>query len=152
MKSKPKIDVDHILADLRRVAKLVAIQLSDKNVTPQILLAPHAPPATLPPGKMAVYVFLWGSNCLKVGRAGPKSAARYTSQHYAPGSSRSNLARSLLEVKNELGLRHLNEANVGRWIRRHSDRINFLLDKKLGKRALALVETFLQCRLKPRFD
>jgi hypothetical protein len=35
--------------------------------------------------------------CLKIGLAGPNSAARFNSQHYNPNSANSNLAKSLLK-------------------------------------------------------
>jgi hypothetical protein len=58
---------------------------------------------------------------------GPKSQARYTSQHYNPQSSNSNLAESLLSVGSELGLSELSESNASTWIKNNVDRVNFLL-------------------------
>jgi hypothetical protein len=101
---------------------------------------------------MAVYVFLWRDECLKVGKAGPRSQARYVSQHYNPASSPSNLARSVLEHKADLGLSHLDESTVGGWVRANTTRINFLMDRAFGVAALGLLESFLQCRLKPRIE
>lgn len=49
-------------------------------------------------GKWHIYSF-WmreGNQALKIGVAGPNSAARYSSHHYNPGASNSNLAKSLL--------------------------------------------------------
>ena len=60
---------------------------------------PHTPPTALPPNKNAVYTFYCpNETCfLKIGRVGYKSQARFTSQHYNPGSAKSNLAKSLLQ-------------------------------------------------------
>lgn len=44
------------------------------------------------------------------------------------------------------------ESNVGQWIKKNTDRINFMLGENIGLPVLALLEAFLQCRLKPRFE
>ena len=132
--------------DFIEVARLSGISLSPRDIHVEILRAPHSP-STLPPGKMAVYVFLLGDECLKVGKAGPNSGPRYLFQHYNPDSSRSNLAKSLLKEHP-----HLTKESVGDWIKNHTDRINFLLDQRVGIPALSLLEVFLQCRLRPRYE
>ena len=101
---------------------------------------------------MAVYVFVWNDICLKVGKVGPNSNARYTSQHYNPRSSNSNLAKSILQAKDNLGLINVSESNVGAWIKSNTDRINILLDANLGIPVVTLLESFLQCRLHPKFE
>ena len=87
-----------------------------------------------------------------VGKVGPNSKARYTSQHYNPKSSNSNLAKSILKEKENLGLAHLDEANVGAWIKKETDRTNLLLDATIGIPILSFLESFLQCRLRPQFE
>ncbi len=114
--------------------------------------APHKPPGKLPDGKMAVYVFLLNDLCLKVGKVGPQSHARYVSQHYHAKSSGSNLAKSVLHGKSELNFLGVNELNVGDWIKENTDRVNFLLDRGKGVPLLNLLESYLQCRLKPIFE
>ncbi len=101
---------------------------------------------------MAVYVFSKGDDVLKIGKVGAKSQARYTSQHYNPGSSNSNLAKSLLADRESPGFAQINEANVGQWIRQNIDRVNFLLDERAGVPVLTLLESFFQCRFKPRYE
>ena len=116
------------------------------------LPAPHTPPSALPKGKIAVYVLSWRGQCLKVGKVGPNSQARYTSQHYSPQSSNSNLAKSILSALSELGLSGVSEANAGAWIKNNVDRIDFLLNATRGMPLLTLLESFLQCGLKPKFE
>jgi hypothetical protein len=147
-----KINPTTLITDFVQVACLAGIRLSETDIVLQVLAAPHAPSSGLPENKMAVYVFSWGDQCLKVGKVGPNSEARYTSQHYNPKSSNSNLAKSILKNKMKLGLAHLDETNVGEWIMKETDRINFLIEQKLGIPVLSLLESFLQCRLKPRFE
>lgn len=138
--------------DFRTVARLAGVDLSNDAITIEHLAAPHVPPTKLPAGKMAVYVFAKGPDILKVGKVGAKSQARYTSQHYNPGSALSTLAASILADRVSLGLNEINEASVGRWIRENIDRVNFLMDERCGVSVLTLLETFLQCRLKPKYE
>ena len=142
----------HLIEDFKKVAELAGIHVTDKDIALEIKKSPHRPPTFLPSGKMAVYVFMWGDDCLKVGKVGPRSQARYTSQHYNPNSSNSNLAKSILRHKHELGLTNLTESTIGDWIRSNTDRINFILNKELGIPVLTLLEAFLQCRLRPKFE
>ena len=102
--------------------------------------------------KMAVYVFSKGPDVLKVGKVGAKSQARYTSQHYNLRSAMSTLAASILSDREQLGLAHVDEASIGQCIRENIDRVNFLMDKRFGISVLTLLESFLQCRLKPRYE
>jgi len=146
------IDADKIIVDFGRVAELTGLDIKRDDIEIENLPAPHIPPSALPAGKMAVYVFLWGNQCLKVGKVGPKSHARYTSQHYSPKSSNSNLPKSVLKDKLVMGISDLDEHTVGIWIKQNTDRINFLIAENFGIPALSLLEAFLQCRLKPRFE
>lgn len=146
------MDTEALIADFLQVAGLAGVALSREMIEVEELPAPHAPPSSLPQGRMAAYVFLWGDVCLKVGKVGPKSQARYTSHHYSPGSSRSNLAKSILgdsEIRRPAGL---DCDSVGSWIRANTDRLDFLLPKSAGPHALSLLEAFLQCRLRPRYE
>lgn len=140
------------LDDFRIVANLAGVDVTRGTISIENLSAPHVPPSKLPLGKVAVYVFSKGPEVLKVGKVGSKSQARYTSQHYNPGSAMSTLAASVLADRGHLGLEDVNEGNVGRWIRENIDRVNFLMDECFGMPALTLLEAFLQCRLKPRYE
>lgn len=141
-----------ILADFKKAAEISHIMISCQDIHVEEQKAPHSPPSLLPEGKMAVYVFFLGEECLKVGKVGPRSHARYVSHHYNPNSSKSNLARSILDDRNELGLSYLDERTIGEWIKKNTDRINFIVDSGLGIHVLTLLESFLQCRLRPRFE
>lgn len=146
------IDVEPIILDFMHVAKLAGLDIKGDDIQIERLTAPHVPPSTLPKGKMAVYVFHWRSQCLKVGKVGPKSQARYTSQHYSSKSSNSNLAKSILKDVSTLGIDGITEHTIGNWIKNNTDRINFIMPMSLGIPLLSLLESFLQCRLKPLFE
>lgn len=103
-------------------------------------------------GKVAVNVFVHDGRCLKVGKAGSKCRARYVSQHYNPDSAGSNLAKSLLGDASAFGEAPPERAAVGDWIRAHCDRIDFLLDAVRGMAVLTLLEAFIQCRLRPKYE
>ena len=140
------------LNDFRTIAALAGVSLDADDIRIEILKAPHVAPSKLPAGKMAVYVFSRNDEILKVGKVGPKSHARYTSQHYNVGSAMSTLAGSLLADKELIALVPLDQNNVGSWIRSNVDRVNFIVSMKLGIRVLSLLEAFIQCRLKPRYE
>ncbi len=141
-----------LVENFRKVVELSGICVSSDDVTAESLPAPHRSPTQLPAGRMAVYVFCHQGRTLKVGKAGPNSNARYTSQHYSPHAAQSTLAASLLCRGDEIGVRGLTQANVGDWIRANTDRHNFLLDSDRPIRLLTLLEAFLQCRLDPAFE
>jgi hypothetical protein len=52
----------------------------------------------------------------------------------------------------ELGMDGISESNVGEWIKARVDRVNVLVSTELGIPVLTLLESFLQCRLRPRFE
>ena len=111
---------------------------------------PHVP-KSLEKGTMGVYTFLFNDEFLKIGKAGPSSNARFSSQHYLPKSSQSNLSKSLLmdETMKEYGI---TEDNVGDWIKNNTRRIDILLDKDLGIFALELIEAALHYKYEPRYE
>jgi hypothetical protein len=144
-----------------QVAALAHVQLDPAHVEHELLPAPHKPPSSLPPGLQAVYAFLLDDLCLKVGKAGPKTQARFTSQHYGFGAP-STLAKSILANPQRLAdllpperrteLATLNEAKVGAWIEHNAARLHIFLPTAAGPFALGLLEAFVQCRLNPLFE
>ena len=143
---------DQTLADFATVAQLAGVSLAADDIRIEALPAPHAPPTRLPAGHMAVYVFTYGGEVLKVGKVGPNSHARYSSQHYNPGSAQSTLAASMIADAERLGLSGADRAAIGNWIRSNVDRVNILILVSHGTPVLTLLESFLQCRLRPRYE
>ena len=142
---------EQLSADFLRVAKLADMPIHEDAIRVEVLPMPHRP-SSLPKGKMGVYVFSDKERVLKVGKAGPRSQARWTSQHYNAGSAPSTLAGSLLKDEDAVRRCGLNEENVSDWIRENTDRVNFLLDAGEGVWILTLLEAFTQCRLRPVFE
>ena len=141
---------EQLVADFLRVAELAEMPVQ-RDIGIEALPMPHGP-RSLPKGKMGVYVFSDKERVLKVGKAGPRSKARWTSQHYNAGSAPSTLAGSLLKDKDAVQRYGLDEENVSGWIKENTDRVNFLLDADEGIWILTLLEAFSQCRLKPVFE
>ena len=157
MSVEPKDIVEAFL----KVAELAHMPMTAEQVRHELLPAPHRRPSNLPAGLQAVYAFLVADRCLKVGKAGPKTAARFTSQHYGMNAP-STLAKSILGnrqllasvvvVERRCEVERLDEATVGAWIERNTSRVHLFLPAPLGALPLALLETFVQCRLNPLFE
>jgi hypothetical protein len=146
------MDPKQLIDDFLKVAALARRSLCAADILVEVLKAPHRPPTQLPPGKMAVYLFSYGPTVLKIGKAGPKSNARYTSHHYRAGRAPSTLAASLVRGCEELGIGALTNESVGDWIKTNTDRLNFILKTECGVPTLTLLESFLHCRLNPCFE
>ena len=143
---------EQLLADFLVVAELGQIKMEPDVIRVETLIMPHRPPRNLPKGKIAVYVFSDKERVLKVGRAGPRSQARYTSQHYNAGSAPSTLAASILKDEDAVQRYSLNKRNVSGWIKKNTDRVNFILDADHYGPMLNLLEAFVQCRLQPVYE
>lgn len=155
------LDLEEMVDAFLRVTELAHVQLSSAHVRHELLPAPHRRPSNLPPGFQAVYAFLVDQRCLKVGKAGPKTQARFTSQHYGMNAP-STLAKSiranpqllvdLLPPERRSEVSTLSEATVGVWIERNTARLHIFLPTPAGSCALGLLEAFVQCRLNPLFE
>ncbi len=141
-----------LLDDFLAAAKQGGIEIIPNAISFETLDMPHRPPSRLPKGKVAVYVFSSKENVLKVGQVGPNSQPRYTSHHYNPDSSGSNLSKSLLMDEYATEKYDLNEKTVGEWIKKNTDRVNFIIDPDYYGPVLTLFEAFLQCRLNPIYE
>jgi hypothetical protein len=73
------LGAEGLIADFCKVAALAGVPVSESDILYESLSAPHIRPKRLPAGKKGVYVFASATRCLKVGKVGPKSAARFTS-------------------------------------------------------------------------
>jgi hypothetical protein len=139
-------------------AEAVELALKRSQITTEMHPSPHRQPRNLPYGTVAIYAwFFRGDQCLNCGKAGPNSQARYTSMHYNPNSSNSNLAKSLITSGERIGITGLSISTAGAWIRENSMRVNLLfpismLDSCTLPLALAYYEAFLHVRWKPVFE
>ena len=155
-------DLTQLLDDFCEVARLARLRIARSDISGEFQPAPHNRPRSLPTGRQAVYGFVLSGCCLKVGKAGPKTAARYTSQHYLPNSCNSNLSKSLLSGRDRLrglvaadvcdALVCLDEQSVGPWVERQCARFNVLIALKYEEYELSLLEAFIQCRMRPVFE
>jgi hypothetical protein len=139
-----------IKVDFTRAAELANSPVAAADIKVEILPKPHTRPQLLV-GMQAVYVFMHGDKCLKVGKAGPKSFARYSSHHYGPHAP-STLAKSIIARQSELGVSDIAMEEVADWMFQELDRVGFLIPSTYGLLVLSLLEAFVQCRLQPRFE
>lgn len=146
------MNTNEILDNLIQVLQLGGVAYSEGDIKVEDLGVPHQPPKTIPEGKMAVYSFFYQGKALKVGKAGPKSKARYTSQHYSAGSAPSTLAASLENKPEEIGLDKSDVTDSKEWLRQNTQRINFIINSSLGVDVLNLIEAFLIAKLSPVYE
>ena len=111
---------------------------------------PHIPPARLPDGKMAIYMFLLGDEFLKIGKANYRSNARFCSQHYGLNAP-STLAKSLLS-DSEMRSLNITSSNIKNWIKTNCRRIDIIIDADLGVFALELIEGIMHYKYEPRYE
>jgi hypothetical protein len=146
------VNTSEVLNDLVKVLRIAGIAYKEGDIQIEDLGVPHTPPKTIPEGKMAVYSFFYNGRALKVGKAGPKSKARYTSQHYSAGSARSTLAASLEKKPEIIGLVNSDVTDSKQWIKQNTQRINFIINNSLGVDVLNLIEAFLIAKLSPAYE
>lgn len=120
-------------------------------------------PTSLQAGLCGVYAFMSGDYCFKVGKAGPKSKARWNSHHYnLDETTPSTMPKSILknidrfktcfpETKyNEID--QLKKENIQQWIKENMSRMEFLMNDQGDGFALNLLEALVQFHLKPIFE
>lgn len=145
MENKIEDDIREIDLAIQAVSRLLKRPIEKESYKIIDRGIPHEP-KSLEKGKMAVYMFKYGDKYLKIGKVGPKSNARFESQHYNPESARSNLAKSLVKYDN------IKKEGVGDWIKNNCRRVDILIDESLGGFALELVEAILHYRFRPKYE
>ncbi|MEH7612041.1 hypothetical protein [Gottfriedia acidiceleris] len=135
---------------IREICKLADIELNDHSIIIDDRGYPHVP-RKLPEGYMAIYVFHFENEFIKIGKVGPKSSSRFQSHHYNPKSSKSNLAKSIL-LDDRMLIYNLNDLNVGSWIKENIHRVDIFIDESIGVFTLNLIEAFLHCKYNPRYE
>ncbi|MBN2549895.1 MAG: hypothetical protein JXB15_12100 [Anaerolineales bacterium] len=144
-------EIEHALDAFISVAELAGNPIARAEIQVEYLPAPHRPPTHLPAGKMAVYGF-WGDGVwLKIGKVGPKSAARYCYQHYN-GDAPSTLAGSLASDPKMRKVAGFKRNDPGEWMKASTSRVNILLSSQRERELLSLLEAFLHLRLRPRYE
>lgn len=111
---------------------------------------PHVPVA-LPKNKVAVYMFRYKNQFLKIGKVGENSNARFQYQHYKPFSAQSTLAESILEDR-EMKLEFLDDENVSEWILNNCGRIDIIIDSDTTKFKVDLIEAALHYKYQPKYE
>ena len=147
-------DVMSALNDFRIVSALAGDRLTVEDLQIQFIDAPHRQSQDLPNDRMAIFGFWLDGSWLKIGKAGPRSQARYKYQHYGFNAP-STLARSVRNdprMRQVSGLRDSNGPEWGDWIRRVTNRVNILIPFERGDRLLSLLQAYLHVRLHPKYE
>lgn len=132
------------------IAKCADVIISEDQLKTIDRGCPHSPSGLIN-GMMGIYIFELNDVCLKIGKAGKKSDARFRSQHYSPKSSQSNIAKSILNDPNMKNY-GLSEENISDWIKNNTRKIDIFIDSELGIPVLNLLEAYLQCKFKPKYE
>jgi len=138
------------LIDAARLAGFVTVNKSDLKLEILPAGAETHRPHKLPLGYSAVYIFKYQEEYLKVGKANKNSKARFKSQHYHSGSSRSNLSLSLL--KDESMNQIMGNTDPGAWIMENTTRFNILIPKDLGMNFVNFCEAFFILKCNPKYE
>ena len=99
----------------------------------------------------AVYIFKYKDVYLKIGKVGKKSHARFSSHHYSPNRSESNLAKSILN-DSDFSNFNLNEKNITEWMKNNLHRIDIIFDNDLNKYVNSVFESTLHYFFKPTYE
>ena len=143
-------DLTPVIEKLKNALKIVGSDTNKFNIDILDRGCPHTPTA-LPRGKMAIYIFRHDNGFLKIGKVGPNSNARFQTQHYSPSSSKSNLAKSLLD--DEQGpCRELSFNEIGEWMKKNLHRTDIMIDAHAGMEVLCFVESFFHLHFLPKYE
>ena len=150
-----KEEIRSALSDFTTVSHLArnGVSFRVEDVEWEFLPAPHRRPR-LPPGRMAIYGFWFDGEWLKIGRVGPNSGPRYTSQHYT-GSARSTLSWSLRQDESMRNIAELGKDDLRgweAWIERETSHVNILLPAARNTMLLPSLEAYLHQRLRPKYE
>ncbi len=144
------MDIQKIKEKLIQITSILDKKLSDDSIEIIDRKVPHKA-SSLPDGKMGVYSFWYGDQCLKIGKVGLNSNARYLSQHYCPNSSRSNLAKSLLQ-DSDFRDTILNEVPIKKWMLENLRRVDIIVDGSCDIFTLGLIESCLHYCYNPKYE
>ena len=99
-----------------------------------------------------MYGFSHQNKWLKIGIAGPKSNARFHSQHYNPKSARSTLAASIIKDRQSYNNTLPDDDLIGAWIKKEVSRVNIYIDSHHPRELLALLEAFFHLKFQPIYE
>jgi hypothetical protein len=143
-------DLTPVIEKLKNALQIAGSDINKFNIEILDRGCPHTP-TPLPRGKMAIYMFRHDKEILKTGKVGPNSNARFQTQHYSSGSSKSNLAKSLLN-DGEGPCRELSVNEIGEWMQKNLHRTDIIIDANAGMEVLSFVESFLHLHFLPKYE
>lgn len=141
--------INQIMEYVEEITQKLGYKLEKDDYYIDDMGCPHKQPSNLPKGYSVIYIFIYGNEFLKIGKANENTVARFTSQHYGYSRANSTLAKSLCndEYFKALGV---NKENVGVWMQENLYRINVLI--KSDKAKTELVEAIMHYSFRPKYE
>lgn len=137
-----------VLCDFQRIPGLVESSEWSKVVL-QFSANRHTRPKPLRNKQQAVYAFFQGTIWLRIGKT--SYSQRFTSQHYGTGRSGSALAKDIWENRKDFSFVG-NEEEIHEWIFSNVGRADIVMPAHWPGAVVTLLESYLQHRLRPRFQ
>lgn len=149
--------IEELLSEFKSRISLSSITLSESDIKIEILPPSHQQKGTklskkeYEDKKVAAYLFFLNDLCLKVGMAGTKSYPRVASHHYSVNAPSTLLGSILLDEK-DFGVNYPYGPDPVVWMKNNLTKINIFINKEPGENILKDLETFLQRKLKPKYE
>lgn len=141
-------DIKNAMSIVEKLSAELGHPITSEDYYIEDLGCPHKAKC-LPKESVAVYMFAYNDEWLKMGKANQKTRARFLSQHYGFGAS-STLAKSLCADTNaNYGI---TSSTAREWIETNCRRINVIIKAEKGKAATELVEAIFHYRFRPKYE
>lgn len=143
--------LDEVISTMKVVEKASAelgYPITSDDYYIEDLGCPHKA-KSFPKNSVAVYMFAYNNQFLKIGKANQKTRARYESQHYGLNAP-STFARSLCaDTEANYGI---TEETSRQWIETNCQRINVIIKAEKGKAATEIVEAIMHYKFRPKYE
>lgn len=148
-------DIRDIMYYIENITETLGDKLDKSKYYIEYMGCPHTYPKKLPDGYAAIYMFACKKEngeyeFLKIGKANPKSSARFVSQHYGFNAP-STLAKSICRDEYYINL-GVNVDNVKEWMFNNLYRINIYIRIDNDTAITELVEVILHYKFRPKYE
>lgn len=141
-------DINQKMKYIEEITYKLGEKLDVENYYIEDMGCPHKQPTKLPKGWSAIYIFVYGDEFLKIGKANSNSGPRFISHHYN-FSAPSTLAKSICSDEQFIQM-GINKDNIKSWMLGNLHRINIYV--KSSKATTELIEAVFHYAYRPRFE
>ncbi len=147
--------IDATMKQIEKMTKELGYELKETDYEVEDLGFPHRQPKGLVKGYAGIYIFILevengGYAFLKIGKANPKSNARFVSQHYG-FTAPSTLAKSLCSDP-EFISKGVRPENVKEWMFQKLHRINIRIKISDSTAVTELIEAIFHYKFRPWYE